>query len=152
MAKETEKNVTDVTEQNVTVTEQETTEVGLELFVERVPAKDRYGKFVKTKAGEQLYNYILPVSLRGRNSKVDFSTADKGGFEPLDNVFYGTDKAELIISQIETEFNGKKTSRTVYTVRNIDAEGEWSCEVKPARKSDLDLLNQHLSVLSKRKA
>ncbi len=130
----------------------ETTQT-LQLFIERKPAKDKLGKPIKTKTGEPIYNYQLPAVMRGRTTYIDFSTADKGGFEPLDNVYYGTDRAELFITTQETEYNGRKTVRTIYEVKTIDEDGvEWACEIRPARKSDADLLRQYLAVLAAKKA
>lgn len=150
MAKEQNGTVTAVTETDSDMAEMVQT---VQLFIERKPAKDKFGKLIKTKAGEPIYNYQLPAVMRGRTTYIDFATADKGGFEPLDNVFYGTDKAELLITNQETEYNGRKTVRTIYEVRTIDEDGvEWICEVRPARKSDTDLLRQYLAVLAVKKA
>lgn len=156
MAKNDEKKVTEVAENEATAMEvDETTETALDLklFVERKPAKDKFGKFIKTKTGEPIYNYVLPCEIRGRKVNIDFITIDKGGFEVIDLVYFDNDKAEMSIIVTEMTRDGKKSAYTSYVVKSLDENGvELKCNIKPARKSDENLLDMYLNILKHKAA
>lgn len=116
--------------------------------IEREAIKDKRGKQLVTEDGRLYFAYLLRGVLRGRSVKVDFSPKDKGGYLPLDLVFDVSPKAELLITEEVTEFNGTKNRRTVYTVNTVDEDGVvWKCEVKPTKKSDSDLLAMLINLI-----
>ncbi|MCM1437654.1 MAG: hypothetical protein NC131_00380 [Roseburia sp.] len=118
------------------------------LIVVREAIKDKRGNQLKTNDGRLYFAYVINGKLRGRDIKVDFSPKDKGGYVPLDLVFDNSDKAELLITEVVSEMNGVKQRRTVYEVFTVDEDGQvWKCEVKPARKSDGDLLAMIMNML-----
>ncbi|MDR2202345.1 MAG: hypothetical protein LBP26_06285 [Clostridiales bacterium] len=159
-----EKNVTDrtetevknVAETNVNVeTETDTTaEYGVKLYLMREAAKDKFGKLIKTKNGLQIYNYKVHGNIRGRETKIDFSGSDKGGFEPLDIVYNGTDKAELSVIEYEFDNNGKKQFGVRYVASSFDEDDGvlYKSVVRPSRKSDSDLMDMYLSILKNKAA
>lgn len=119
------------------------------LYVRRELAKDKYGKQIKTRSGVALYNYFLPCKIRGCDTRVDFITPDKGGFEVLDYVYNGGDKAELYIIPYSFGEGSNKQTGLKYEVRSNDGDGVvYKCDVKPARKSDASLLDTYLSILT----
>lgn len=112
------------------------------LLITRELIKDKHGKPLKTKDGADFYGYFVRGFIRGQEKKVDLAGKDKGGYEPLELMFGIQDKAELIVTEEETEFNGMKTHRTIYTAQVVDEDDEvWKCEVKPQRNSDKALLD-----------
>lgn len=147
----TENVVENVTSNNVETVETEEVKFNVALYVHREVAKDKFGKVIKTKSGEPLFNYFLPCVIRGRNSKVDFVTPDKGGFEPLNYVYNGADRAELFIMPYSFGEGANKNSGYKYEVRSTDEDGiVYRCEIKPARKSDISLLGTYMSILAHR--
>ena len=116
--------------------------------VTREPIKGANGKQLKTQDGRLYYAYLINGKLRGRAVKVDFSPKDKGGYTPLDLVFDVSPKAELFITEVTQEINGKKQKRTVYTVNTVDENGViWKAEVKPTRTSDRDTLAMLITLI-----
>ena len=152
MANETKKTVTDnATAETVeTATAETAAEMnGVKLYVERKLIKDKFGKPLKNANGGEMYVYEMPCVLQGKQTKIDFAPKDNGGYEPLDFVFNVDEKAELFISETESESNsGRKTHFNSYTVRNVDENGiPWECNVKPQRDSDKCLLKTWLKIL-----
>ncbi len=135
-----DKNEKKVTEQNTANFVAETTADG-NFIITREPIKGTNGKQLKTQDGRLYFAYLLRGKLRNRSVKVDFSPKDKGGYELLDLVFEVSPKAELFITEVVEERNGKKQKRTVYTVNAVDENGQiWKSEIKPTRVSDRDML------------
>lgn len=117
-------------------------------IITREPIKGANGKQLKTQDGRLYYAYFINGKLRGRAVKVDFSPKDKGGYTPLDLVFDVSPKAELFITEVTQEINGKKQKRTVYTVNTVDENGViWKAEVKPTRTSDRDTLAMLITLI-----
>ncbi len=144
MAKQNEQKVTEQATANFVA---ETTENG-NFVVVREPIKGANGKQLKTQDGRLYYAYLINGKLRGRAVKVDFSPKDKGGYTPLDLVFDVSPKAELFITEVTQEINGKKQKRTVYTVNTVDGDGlVWKAEVKPTRTSDKDTLAMLINLI-----
>lgn len=143
-----EKKVTEVKDEVVTVAE-ENVEVTNDKFPTLVLEREQF----KGDNGEKYWSYMVRGKARGRDVKVDFQPKDKGGYEPLDIVFYGAKTAELVMrEETMTDDSGRKTKYMVYTARATDEDGEvWSCDVKLARTSDKDLLNMLLKSLAKEK-
>ncbi len=127
-------------------TNTETTEK--KLYVVREPINDKMGNQYKTEDGSLYFAYILKGELQGKETKIDFTPPDKGGYEPLNFVFNVSDKAELIISEEEQRDNDGKISRyNSYLLRTVDKDGiPWEADIKPQRKSDKSLLRQLLRV------
>ncbi|MCM1441205.1 MAG: hypothetical protein NC131_18680 [Roseburia sp.] len=121
------------------------------LVLVREAVNDKNGKPIVTRDGEPFYAYNVRGLIRGQVKKVDFSGKDKGGFEPLGILFSISDKAELVITEEEqTNFDGTKTHKMVYTAQVVDEDGEkYTCEVKPQRNSDKALLDYMLIDLRK---
>ena len=117
-------------------------------IITREPIKGANGKQLKTQDGRLYYAYFINGKLRGRAVKVDFSPKDKGGYTPLDLIFDVSPKAELFITEVTQEINGKKQKRTVYTVNTVDENGViWKAEVKPTRTSDRDTLAMLITLI-----
>ena len=117
-------------------------------IITREPIKGANGKQLKTQDGRLYFAYLLHGKLRNRPVKVDFSPKDKGGYELLDLVFDVSPKAELFITEVTQEINGKKQKRTVYTVNTVDENGViWKAEVKPTRTSDRDTLAMLITLI-----
>lgn len=108
-------------------------------------------KFV-AKDGREMWGYAVHGNVRGRETKVDFDAYDKGGYEVLDMIFDIRPFAELEMreeSMLDNE-TGEVRSFTVYTVGNVDEEGDViSCRVKPARNSDKSILDYLLKKLNR---
>ena len=118
--------------------------------IRREAILDKRGNQYVPADGRLYFKYKLFGTLRGRRIMVDFSPKDKGGYTPLDIVFDIAPSAELDISNEVTEFNGRRQSRTVYKVFNVDEDGiVYSCEVKPTNKSDVDLLTMLMNMVNK---
>ena len=109
MAKETKKtvtaNATAATDAETVVTETTAEMNGVKLYIERKIIKDKFGKPLKNASGGEMYAYELPCVLQGKSTKIDFTPKDNGGYEPLDFVFNVSEKAELFISETESENN-----------------------------------------------
>ena len=127
----------------------ETLNGNLVIVREAIIGKD--GKQLMTKDGRPYFAYIVRGVIRGQEKKVDFAPKDKGGYEPLDILFYINDKAELIMTdEVMTDENGNKTPYVSYKVQVVDEDGEiWECGVKPQRDSDKALLKFLLIELGK---
>ena len=122
---------------------------GVKLYVERRIIKDKFGNPMKNASGGDMYAYEMPCVLQGKQTKIDFAPKDVGGYEPLDFVFNVSEKAELFITENESETtSGRKTHFTSYSVRNVDSDGiPWECNVRPQRDSDKSLLKTWLKIL-----
>ncbi len=152
MANGTKKTVTDnATAETVeTATAETAAEMnGVRLFIERRLITDKFNKPIQNAQGGNMYAYEMPCVLQGKKTKIDFAPKDNGGYEPLDFVFNVDEKAELFISETESESNsGRKTHFNSYTVRNVDENGiPWEYNVKPQRDSDKCLLKTWLKIL-----
>lgn len=101
--------------------------------------------------GKEYWSYLVRGKARGRDTKVDFIPKDKGGYEPLDIIFEGNSKVELVMREESmSDENGRKSKYMVYTVRTTDEDGTvWKCDVKPARDSDKTLLQMLLNGFKK---
>lgn len=97
--------------------------------------------------GKEYWSYLVRGKARGRDTKVDFIPKDKGGYEPLDIIFEGNSKVELVMREESmSDENGRKSKYMVYTVRTTDEDGTvWKSDVKPARDSDKTLLQMLLN-------
>jgi hypothetical protein len=142
MAKEsTETKVTETAEAEVTETAASaagTDEAVRRLLISREKFKSK---------GKEYWSYVVKGKIRGREMKVDFEPLDKGGFEFLDIVFDGAQSADLAMIPFEFKDNsGKKVSGIRYEVQSADEYGEYKIQVKPARSSDLAILNSLLSI------
>lgn len=134
-------------EQNKTVVT-ETINGNLVVIREAILGKNK--QQLKTQDGRLYYNYVVRGVIRGQEKTIRFAPKDKGGYEPLDILFDISDKAELIIYDEVSEFDGKKTVRMAYKVQVADEDGEvWECNVKPERDSAKALLNFLLISLGK---
>lgn len=151
------KNTTAVATENeeVTVTETETaveTETTVEktavkLIVERMEIKDKNGRQYQTRDGRDYFAYILRGKILGRETKVDFTPADKGGYEALNFVYAIAPTAELEIrkDRQRNKDTGETKIYTSYIVFNVSENGKtYSASVRPKQKSDEDLLNMLL--------
>lgn len=119
-------------------------QIGEKLIVER--------KTFDTKDGREMFGYFVQGKSRGRDVKVDFVASDQGGYEVLDIIFDIKPTAELAIhDEVMINSDGTKTPYTVYTVQNVDEDGEvYSYPVKLARKSDKSLLEFMLLDIKKK--
>lgn len=133
------KQVNEKINENVTTTETKEIETIKKLFLERE-------SFIANN-GETYWAYLLKGEIRNKVVKVDFAPKDKGGYEPLDFVFFESNEAELIIGEESmSDNNGKVTKYNTYTARTIDKDGfVYECGVKPARDSDKALLKMILN-------
>lgn len=145
-----EKKVAEVKDEVTAVAETEVVEVTNDKFPTLVLEREQF----KGDDGQKYWSYMVRGKARGRDIKVDFQPKDKGGYEPLDLVFDGAKKADLVMrEEVMTDDNGRKTKYMVYTARTTDEDGEiWECGVKPARDSDKSLLAMLLKSLAKEKA
>lgn len=154
MANETKKTVTDnaaAAVDETTVTETAAEMNGVKLYVERKVIKDKMGNPMKNAAGGNMYAYEMPCILRGRQTKIDFSPRDTGGYELLDDIFDINEKAELSITEkVSENVNGKKTYSNVYTVSNVENGITWELSVRPQRDSDKAMLKTWLQILGVR--
>ena len=104
----------------------------------------------KTQRGEDCYNYRVEGVLRGRTVHVDLDPMDRGGYQMLDIAFFEETELPLtVINNIIKDKDGKKNVITTYEVRSFDESGVlYTATIKPAEKSDKDLLNALLSALA----
>ena len=102
----------------------------------------------KTKAGEDMYCYILreKVLVNGeeREIRVDFAAKDLGGYDMLDIIFMLSDEAYLSMREesMTDEKTGEVIAYTVYEIWNKEEDGTvYTYKVKPMRESDKAKLN-----------
>ena len=133
------------------VTEEVASEGNVEVTNDKFPTLVLEREAFKGDDGQKYWSYLVRGKARGRDVKVDFQPKDKGGYEPLDIVFNGAKKAELVMrEEVMTDDNGRKTKYMVYTARTVDEDGGvWECGVKPARDSDKSLLSMILKSIAK---
>lgn len=100
--------------------------------------------FVSKKTGSLLFNYFVRGTIRGREVKASLNPADNGGFDLLEIIFDGGDKAELLVKPyaITDDKTGETISGNTYEVVCRDENGDvyLGCPVKPARPSDKAVL------------
>ncbi len=95
------------------------------------------------KNGKSYFTYFIKGELRGVEVKVGVQPHDIGGYTVLEIVFNGGNAAQLVTKpwEIKDEKTGKVNSGMTYAVVSYDEDGtEYECAIKPARKSDKDLL------------
>lgn len=130
-----------------TATNQVETEV-IEVSGKKLSVKRKMTDF-KTKNGDACYNYFIEGTLRKRKVRVDFDPADVGGYEVLDIAFDEVNELPLTVINNIIKQDGKKNTITTYEVRSYDPSGViYTATLKPAQKSDKDLLNALLMVIN----
>ena len=92
--------------------------------------------------GKSYFTYFVNGNIRGKDVEIAVMPPDFGGYQVLDIVFNGENKAELVIKPYEIkDNNGNVISGNTYAVRSFDEAGnEYICDIKPFRKSDTALL------------
>lgn len=151
MAKNETNNMTEsVNEQSEQVITTENADVST-LKIYREIIKDKFGKVLCDRNGNELHNYYVPCVLNGRDVHIDFSAKDNGGYEMLADIFAIAETAELYIhDETRTDNNGRKSTYRIYDVQNTDTNGIlWSYPMKPARKSDESQLAVYLQMRAK---
>ena len=96
------------------------------------------------KNGNTYYSYFIKGRLRGVDFKIGVQPHDVGGYTVLDIVFNGEMQAELVTKpwEIVDEKTGQVNSGNTYAVVSYDEDGTaYECAIKPARRSDKDLMN-----------
>ncbi len=94
--------------------------------------------------GKTYYSYFIKGKLRGVDFKAGVQPHDIGGYTVLDIVFDGKMEAELVTKpwEIKDEKTGAVNSGMTYAVVSYDEDGTvYECAIKPARRSDKDLMN-----------
>ena len=94
--------------------------------------------------GNKYFSYFIKGTLRGIDFKVGVQPHDVGGYTVLDIVFNGAMQAELVTKpwEIKDEKTGVVNSGMTYSVVSCDEDGKtYECAIKPARRSDKDLMN-----------
>ena len=100
------------------------------------------------KNGNTYYSYFIKGTLRGVDFKIGVQPHDVGGYTVLDIVFNGEMQAELVMKpwEIVDEKTGQVNSGNTYAVGSYDEDGKaYECAIKPARRSDKDLMNMFLA-------
>lgn len=100
------------------------------------------------KNGKTFYAYFIKGKIRGKEARIALSPPDVGGYTVLDIVFGNAMQAELVTKpwEIKDEKTGQVTSGMTYAVESHDEDGTvYECAIKPAKKSDKDLLNMLLA-------
>ena len=103
--------------------------------------------FVSKKTGKDGYSYFIRGNVRGKEVKAGVIPPDIGGYTVLDIVFGDAMQAELVLKpyEIKDEATGNVISGNTYAVRSADEDGTiYECQVKPARKSDKNLMEMLL--------
>ena len=101
--------------------------------------RETYEKNEKT-----YYSYFIKGNLRGVDFRVGVQPHDIGGYTVLEIVFNGAMEAELVTKpwEIKDEKTGVVNSGMTYAVVSYDEDGTvYECAIKPARRSDKDLMN-----------
>ena len=94
--------------------------------------------------GKTYFSYFIKGKLRGVEFKVGVQPHDIGGYTVLEIVFNGAKEAELVLKpwEIKDEKTGVVNSGMTYSVVSYDEDGTvYECAIKPAKRSDKDLLN-----------
>lgn len=100
------------------------------------------------KNGKTYYSYFIKGKLRGIDVRIGVQPHDIGGYTVLEVVFNGAKEAQLVASpwEMRDERTGKVSSGTKFSVVSYDEDGSvYECAIKPAQKSDKDLLNMLLA-------
>lgn len=101
-----------------------------------------------TKDDKDYFTYFIKGNVRGRDVKIGIAPPDIGGYTALDIVFGEENKLPLVVKpfEIRDEKTKKVTKGNSYAVASKDeATGKtYECTIKPARKSDKDLLDMLL--------
>ncbi len=106
-----------------------------------------------SKDGRKMWGYAVHGKVRGRETQVDFSAYDAGGYEVLDMVFGMKPTAELEMHEeaMSDGDTGEVRKYTVYSVSNVDEDGDkLTCRVKPTRDSDKSILAYLLKKLNRK--
>ena len=87
-------------------------------------------KFTASKTQEQYYAYELKYEIKNRKVTVNFSSADKGGYELIDMVYDGAEKVYLLVDSGESfKFNG-------YLAVSFDEDMMYSAKISPREATD----------------
>lgn len=100
------------------------------------------------KNNKTYYTYFIRGKLRGIDIRIGIQPHDIGGYTVLEVVFNGEKEAQLVTRpwEIKDEKTGKVTSGMTFAVVSYDEDGSvYECAIKPAQKSDKDLLNMLLA-------
>lgn len=103
--------------------------------------------FESKKSGKKGYAYFIRGNVRGVDVKAGVVPPDVGGYTVLDIVFGGAMQAELVLKpyEIKDDATGNVIAGNTYYVRSVDDDGlVYECQVKPARKSDKNLMDMLL--------
>lgn len=110
-----------------------------------VVERETYQKDEKT-----YYQYFVPGVIKGKNVKAKLTASDIGGYEVLDIVFIGQEKAELglVPYSMVDEATGKINNGFTFEARTTDKDGTiYKAKVKPLRPSDKALIDMLLAQL-----
>ena len=97
--------------------------------------------------GKTFYSYFIRGELRGVEFRIGVQPHDVGGYTVLEIVFNGKMEAELVTKpwEIKDEKTGTVNTGVTYAVVSYDEDGTmYECAIKPAKRSDKDLLNMFL--------
>ena len=96
------------------------------------------------KNGKTYFSYFIKGNIRGIDVKINVQPHDIGGYNVLEVVFNGGKEAELVTRpwEMKDERTGKVSSGLTFAVVSYDEDGSvYECAIRPAQKSDKDLLN-----------
>ena len=95
-----------------------------------------------TKDGKSFFSYFVKGVIRGREVKAYVKPQDNGGYQVLDIVYNGENKAALKITPFSMkDEKGATINGNTYEVESTDENGEvYTCKVKPDKQSDKMLL------------
>ena len=99
------------------------------------------------KDEKEHFSYFIKGVVRGIDARVRIVPPDFGGYNVLDIVFGGEDKAELTVAPFEIKDERGKVTMTgnTYGVKSVDEDGAvYECKIKPFQESDKALLNMLL--------
>ncbi len=98
---------------------------------------------IYTKDNKDYWQYFVAGVIKGKQIKAKLTAGDVGGYEVLDLVFIGNERAELLITPgtMKDEGTGKEISFVTYEAMTCDENGVvYKGKVKPLRPSDKALL------------
>lgn len=98
------------------------------------------------KNDKTYFSYFIKGTVRGREVRVGVMPPDVGGYQVLDIVFGSDMKVDLEVKPFEMKTNdGEIIKGNTFAVVSKDEDGtEYTCPVKPARRSDKALLEMLL--------
>lgn len=102
------------------------------------------------KGDKTYFQYFVPGVIKGKQVKAKLTASDIGGYEVLDIVFIGNERAELglVPYAITDEATGKVNNGFTYEARTTDKDGTvYKAKVKPLRPSDKALIDMLLAQL-----